>query len=297
MHNHHQNHSSRQHSPDDSSSSSTARLSALEEKGIALARLRSVRILGLLALILISILITTDAESAATSLYDAYKTSPSISSTHGIAVLCNNVTKASESNTYGTISLLFSLYLLLQTFSIPGTIALNAVLGALLGTGVGVIACVVAGTVGACCCYTLSSAVGSSAAKFLDHHLMKGKGIHQLRTQVNKYRAELLAYLLFLRFTPILPNWLINLASPVIGIPLKTFAIATFFGIIPQTYLSVRFGAAAKTLSENFVVSEGGEQQQTKIVTIYDTFLIALLGVAVIGVNKLKARFGEKEVK
>lgn len=280
--------------PGGASSSSTShdRLSALEEKGVALARLRSIRILSFLALILICVLVVTDAQSAASSLYEAYATSPSISSTSGIAILCNNVTKASASNTAGTVSLLFSLYLVLQTFSIPGTIALNAVLGALLGTSWGVPSCVVAGTIGACCCYTLSSAIGTGFAHALDKKLMNGRGIHQLRTQVNRYRSELLTYLLFLRLTPVLPNWLINLASPILGVPLSTFAFATFVGIAPQTYLSVRFGAAAKTLSENFLVGgAGGSGGAGKIVTVWDTLLIALLGVMVVVIHKLKAKF------
>lgn len=272
-------------------------LSLLEERGIAIARFRSARILVLLALVLFCILIATDAFSAASGLVGAFNSAPSLSSTAGIATLCRNVTKVSEQNSSGTVALLLSLYLLLQTFCIPGTIALNAVLGALLGTGIGVPCCVLAGAIGACCCYTLSSAVGTGFASWVDSKLLGSKGVPKLRAQVNKNRSELLGYLLFLRLTPVLPNWLINLASPVLGVPLPTFALATLVGIAPQTYLSVRFGSAARSLSElsggDGGAAAGAEGQ--KIVTIWDTVLIALLGVMIIVVSRLKSKFGAKD--
>ena len=42
---------------------------------------------------------------------------------------------------------------------------------------------------------------------------------------------NLFFFLLFLRISPLLPNWLINLASPVVGVPFKYFLLATILGI------------------------------------------------------------------
>jgi len=39
-------------------------------------------------------------------------------------------------------------------------------------------------------------------------------------------------YLLFLRLTPLLPNWFVNVACPVVGVPLWKFAAATFIGTV-----------------------------------------------------------------
>lgn len=36
--------------------------------------------------------------------------------------------------------------------------------------------------------------------------------------------------MLFLRVTPLIPNWFVNVASPIVGVPISTFAIATFIG-------------------------------------------------------------------
>jgi uncharacterized membrane protein YdjX (TVP38/TMEM64 family) len=48
--------------------------------------------------------------------------------------------------------------------------------------------------------------------------------------KVARHRDNLLSYMLFLRITPFLPNWFINLASPIIGVPLSPFFWGTFFG-------------------------------------------------------------------
>ncbi|CAD2219183.1 hypothetical protein AGDE_04077 [Angomonas deanei] len=143
----------------------------------------------------------------------------------------------------------------------------------------GVVHCTLLGTLGAACCYGLSYTVGTGLVETADRRLMKGEGLTKIRTQVTRYRKDLLVYLLFLRLTPILPNWLVNLASPVVGVPLSTFVLATAAGIIPQTYLSVRFGAAVK-------VGENGS-----MVTVWDTLLVALIGATVLLVYRLRKRF------
>ena len=61
---------------------------------------------------------------------------------------------------------------------------------------------------------------------------MKNHGIHvppSLR-QVDKHRDHLINYIIFLRITPFLPNWFINITSPVINVPLGVFFLGTFFG-------------------------------------------------------------------
>jgi len=51
-----------------------------------------------------------------------------------------------------------------------------------------------------------------------------------------------------LRVSPF-PNFLINIASPVIGIPLKSFILATFFGLLPNTLALVSMGVTLKELT------------------------------------------------
>ena len=48
--------------------------------------------------------------------------------------------------------------------------------------------------------------------------------------QVDRHRDNMTSYILFLRITPFLPNWFINVVSPVINVPLWTFFFATVLG-------------------------------------------------------------------
>ena len=47
---------------------------------------------------------------------------------------------------------------------------------------------------------------------------------------------------MFLRITPIAPNWFLNISSSVVGVPYKIFLSASFVGLMPYTYLLVQTG-------------------------------------------------------
>lgn len=198
----------------------------------------------------------------------------------GIKKFCRELQRAMKEKRARVIILFSFVYITLQTFCIPGTVVLNAAIGALIGSFGGVVLCTILGTVGACSCYILSLLVGTSLVELVDRKLMKGKGLHTIRRQVRSYRSELFVYLLFLRLTPILPNWLVNMASPVAGVPLRVFALATAVGILPQTYLSVRFGSLAQTRDKG-----------AKMVTIWDTLLLAVIACALVFALKVKKHF------
>uniref|UniRef100_A0A7S1LJK0 VTT domain-containing protein n=1 Tax=Neobodo designis TaxID=312471 RepID=A0A7S1LJK0_NEODS len=210
----------------------------------------------------------------------AHASRETLSSPEKLADFAREVRKVADGRLASVTSLIACIYITLQTFCIPGTIALNVVTGALLGVQFGLPLCVLLGTAGACCCYGGSSIFGTQLAAAVDAKLMKGQGVGKLRASVQRYRSDLFVYLLFLRLTPILPNWLINLGSPVASVPLYQFALATLLGITPQTYLSVRFGTLAQT---------GGNVKA--LVTPYDTAAIAALGVIALVVMRLKKRF------
>lgn len=67
--------------------------------------------------------------------------------------------------------------------------------------------------------------------------------------QVEKHRDHLINYIIFLRITPFLPNWFINITSPVINVPLGVFFIGTFLG---KTFSLFYFGIICHLLSHLF---------------------------------------------
>ena len=57
--------------------------------------------------------------------------------------------------------------------------------------------------------------------------------------QVDRRRGDLFNYIIFLRVTPILPNIFINIASPVVDVPLRSFAMGERIAAALQRTLSV----------------------------------------------------------
>eukprot|EP00753_Platysulcus_tardus_P006269 PLAT14051.1.p1 GENE.PLAT14051.1~~PLAT14051.1.p1 ORF type:complete len:146 (+),score=36.06 PLAT14051.1:35-472(+) len=78
-----------------------------------------------------------------------------------------------------------------------------------------------------------------------------GKRLLSFRNRVDAARREkkLLWYLLFLRAFPFTPNWLVNLASPWVGVPLRPFFLSVLLGLAPYNLVTVRAGRLLLTLS------------------------------------------------
>ena len=55
---------------------------------------------------------------------------------------------------------------------------------------------------------------------------------HKFHGMVEANRQNLFWYMLFLRLTPLIPNWFVNLGSPLVGMPYVYFIVATFFGTL-----------------------------------------------------------------
>ena len=257
-----------------------------KEHAVAAAQhARAVRILLVALLVVAFVIHRLGVPQAARDMYAVVSAAPkgSFKEPAKMLALAADIKAAAHDNLFAVTAMFCTLSVVLLTFCIPGTIMLNVLFGALLDVSLAVPLCVSLGALGGTFCYGLSSLAGAKVAERLDAKLLGGKGIPNLRRQVDRYRKDLLAYLLFLRLTPILPNWLINIASPVVGVPLRIFVIATVIGITPQTYLACRFGSLVSQLAQ--------AQGIRSIVTLQDTILIAFLGVAVVGLNQLKRRF------
>ena len=81
--------------------------------------------------------------------------------------------------------------------------------------------------------------------------------------QVDRRRGDLFNYIIFLRVTPILPNIFINIASPVVDVPLRPFALGVMLHaalVCPSQsdiyQLSVLALLAEHMISEHFASSQ-----------------------------------------
>jgi uncharacterized membrane protein YdjX (TVP38/TMEM64 family) len=128
------------------------------------------------------------------------------------------------------------LYVIMQTFAIPGTVSLSLLSGALYGSTYGFMLIAVVSTLGSCSCYCMSKLFGRPVARAI----WKEK-LDQFSAEVAQRNHDLLSYIIFLRVTPVLPNVFINVASPIVGVPLWEF----FLG--EQSLLAVGAGGCSSS--------------------------------------------------
>jgi uncharacterized membrane protein YdjX (TVP38/TMEM64 family) len=88
-------------------------------------------------------------------------------------------------------------------------------------------------------------------------------------------RRDGFSYLLAMRLTPVVPFWVTNLAPALLGIPLSTFAGATFIGIMPATFVFASIGAGVGS------VLAAGKSPDLSLIWS-PPVLLPLLGLAVL---------------
>jgi len=137
-----------------------------------------------------------------------------------------------------------STYIFLQTFAIPGSIFLSIISGFLFPFYLALSAVCFCSATGASFCYLLSYLVGR---KLVKHYLPERAA--QWSAKVETHRGNLLSYIVFLRITPLLPNWFINIVSPVIGVPLLPFWVGSFIGVAPPSFVFIQAGTTLQHMT------------------------------------------------
>jgi uncharacterized membrane protein YdjX (TVP38/TMEM64 family) len=133
-------------------------------------------------------------------------------------------------------------YITVVTLSIPVGVFLTILGGFLFGWLVGGAAAAISATIGGVGIFLVAR------TSFGDVLLRRaGDRIQRL---ADGFRQDAFSYLLFVRFVPIIPFWLTNLASALFGVKLRTFALATMIGVIPATYAFAVAGSGLDSIIE-----------------------------------------------
>jgi uncharacterized membrane protein YdjX (TVP38/TMEM64 family) len=118
-------------------------------------------------------------------------------------------------------------------------------LGAVMTIGGGLVfgalyaapAIVVGATVGATILFSIvKTSLGQALAE------RAGAWVEKLRAG---FQDNALSYMLFLRLVPAFPFFVVNVVPGLLGVPLRTYVIGTFFGIIPGTIAYSLLGEGA----------------------------------------------------
>jgi uncharacterized membrane protein YdjX (TVP38/TMEM64 family) len=135
--------------------------------------------------------------------------------------------------------LAFVVYTAATAFSVPSGIVLSLTLGFLFGRWVATALIVVGGTLGATLLFM--------CARYLFAEPVRRR-LGPLGERINRgFTRDGFSWLLFLRLTPIVPYFLVNLAPAVTDIRVRTYILATLIGILPSSLVFTNLG---QTLGE-----------------------------------------------
>jgi uncharacterized membrane protein YdjX (TVP38/TMEM64 family) len=130
-------------------------------------------------------------------------------------------------NLVAALALYLAVYVAVVALSLPGALILTLAGGLLFGWQIGTLATVVAATIGATIIFLVArSSLGDGLTSKV------GPWLARLS---DGFRENALSYLLFLRLVPAFPFVVVNLAAAVLRVPLGTYVLGTFIGIIPGT--------------------------------------------------------------
>jgi uncharacterized membrane protein YdjX (TVP38/TMEM64 family) len=176
-----------------------------------------------------------------------------------------------------------AVYAAVVALSVPGGAILTIAGGFLLGIVSATFCVLVGATVGATIVFLIArTALGDA---------LRAKAGPRIRRMEEGFRQDALSYLLVLRLIPIFPFWLVNIVPAFLGVPVRTYVLGTFVGIIPGSfvYASVGNGLGA-------VFDAGGTPDLGVI--FEPAILLPIVGLAVLALlpvayRKLKARTRE----
>lgn len=178
------------------------------------------------------------------------------------------------------LGLFIIIYAAATALSLPGGLVLTITGGFLFGTWLGTAAVVVAATIGATLIFLIAkSALGEP---------LRQKAGPWLKKMEEGFQQDALNYLLVLRLVPLFPFFVVNLVPAFLGVKLNTFVIATFFGIIPGTFVFALAGSGIGS-----VFDAGEEFTAAGILTpeIIAAFVgLAVLAIIPVGYKKWKVR-------
>lgn len=126
----------------------------------------------------------------------------------------------------------------LQAFSLPGSMYLSILGGAVWGVARALpLACCCVAT-GATLCYLISAALGPALLT-----LPKWKArLDKWAVKIRDNKENMISFLIVLRIAPLPPHWVVNVVCPHVGIGIVPFWISTFLGIIGVSVIHTTIG-------------------------------------------------------
>jgi len=177
-----------------------------------------------------------------------------------------------------------AVYIVTVALSLPGATVLSIAGGFLFGVVWGTVVVVISATLGSTGLFVIAKTTLGDALR-----ARAGAWLHTLEAG---FREHALSYLIVLRLVPLFPFFVVNLVPAFLGVPLSTFVLGTFVGIIPGGFVYTSVGAGLESIFD-----AGGTFSVTGVLT--PQIVIALVGLAILALvpvvyKKIMARRGQR---
>ncbi|KAG2036313.1 hypothetical protein BDR03DRAFT_898718 [Suillus americanus] len=129
-------------------------------------------------------------------------------------------------------------YLFLQAFSLPGSMYLSILGGAVWGMPRALLLACTCVASGATLCYFISAAFGPALLTVPKWKARLDKWSDKIRAQ----KDNTISFLIVLRIAPLPPHWVVNVICPHVGIGIVPFWISTWLGIFGVTVIHTTIG-------------------------------------------------------
>ncbi len=170
-------------------------------------------------------------------------------------------------NYIAAVALYLLIYMAVTALSLPGGAVLTVTGGFLFGNIFGTIWTVIAATIGACLIFL--------AARTALGDFLRQKAGNAVKRLEDGFRENAFNYLLFLRLVPAFPFFIVNIVPAFLGVPLRTYFLATLIGIIPGTFVFAQVGEGLDS-----IFAAGDTPDLSNVLTL--DILLALIGLAVL---------------
>jgi len=170
------------------------------------------------------------------------------------------------------VALYILIYAASTALSLPGGAVLTITGGFLFGSWLGTAYVVVGASAGAIAVFLV--------AKTSLGNMLRAKAGPALKKMEAGFRENALSYLLVLRLIPLFPFFIVNIVPAFLGVSLRTYAIATFLGIIPGAFVFASVGAGLGSIFDNMSEFDPAAALTPEVIT-------ALVGLSVVSLLPL----------
>ncbi len=166
-----------------------------------------------------------------------------------------------------TVLAYMAVYIAAVALSLPGAVWLSLAGGLMFGTVQGGIIIVTAASLGACGLFV--------AARYVVGDILRAKAGPALANFEASFNRDAMSYMLILRLLPIFPFFIVNLGAALVGVRFSVFAVTTFFGIMPGSFVFASIGNGIS------VLLQAGERPDLSIMSSPE-IILPLLALALL---------------